>query len=73
MAACENTLIKINLSGGTNFLEMFANFLRLIPFLLYLGFLLFVFYIIFMILNLMKQRNEYLKDIRDEIKKSNKL
>lgn len=43
-----------------------------IPFLIYLGFFIFVIYVLITALNLMKQRNEYLKEIRDELKKSNR-
>ncbi|MEH7180242.1 hypothetical protein [Neobacillus vireti] len=51
-------------------MEMMA-FLGLIPILLYLGILVFAIYVVITILKLMKQRNEYLKEIRDEIKKNN--
>ena len=45
--------------------------LSLIPFLIYIGFFVFVIYAIISSLHLMRQRNEYLKEIRNELKKSN--
>ena len=45
--------------------------LSLIPFFIYIGFFVFVTYAISTSLKLMRQRNEYLKDIRNELKKSN--
>ena len=45
--------------------------LSLIPFLIYIGFFGFVIYAIISSLHLMRQRNEYLKEIRNELKKSN--
>ena len=51
-------------------MELFA-LLGLIPIFLYVGILIFAIYTVLTILKLMKQRNEYLKEIRDELKQSN--
>ncbi len=51
-------------------MEMLA-FLGIIPILIYLGILIFAIYVAITILKLMKQKNEYLKEIRDEIRKNN--
>lgn len=50
-----------------------SYFLAIIPILIYLGIFGFAIYVVLTILNLMKQRNEYLKEIRDDIKKSKRL
>lgn len=50
-----------------------SYFLVIIPILIYSGIFVFAIYIVLTILNLMKQRNEYLKEIRDDIKKSKRL
>lgn len=44
---------------------------RILPFLIFIAPYVFVIYAILTSLNLMKQRNEYLKEIRNELKKSN--
>ena len=53
-------------------MEIFS-FIAIIPILIYFGIFVFAIYVVLTILNLMKQRNEYLKEIRDEIKKSNRV
>ena len=45
--------------------------LSLLPLLIYLGFLILVIYAIISSIILMRQRNDYLKEIRDELKKHN--
>jgi tellurite resistance protein TehA-like permease len=45
--------------------------LTFIPILLYLAIFLFVLYIVLTIVRLMRERNQYLKDIRDELRKGN--
>lgn len=45
------------------------SILGIIPFLLYLGILGFGIYAVLAIIKSAKQRNEYLKEIRDEMKK----
>ncbi|WP_175354221.1 MULTISPECIES: hypothetical protein [unclassified Bacillus (in: firmicutes)] len=52
---------------------MAASLFGLISILVYLGIIVFIIYVALTILKLMKQKNEYLKDIRDEIKKSNSI
>jgi hypothetical protein len=52
---------------------MAASLFGLISILVYLGIIVFIIYAAITILKLMKQKNEYLKDIRDEIKKSNSI
>ncbi|WP_181161981.1 MULTISPECIES: hypothetical protein [Bacillaceae] len=52
---------------------MAASLLGLISILVYLGIIVFIIYVALTILKLMKQKNEYLKDIRDEIKKNNSI
>lgn len=47
------------------------NLIAFIPLLIYLGFFALVIYVIITSLNLMRQRNAYLKEIRDELKKNN--
>lgn len=46
-------------------------YLGLIPILINLGILIFSVYVAITALKLMKEKNGYLKEIRDEIKKSN--
>ena len=43
-----------------------------IPILIYLGFFVFVIYSIITCLKLMKERNDHLREIRDELRKSNR-
>lgn len=43
----------------------------MIPILINLGILIFSIYIAVTILKLMKQKNEYLREIRDELRKNN--
>ena len=45
--------------------------LGLLPLLIYLGFFILVIYAIISSIILMRQRNDYLKEIRDELKKRN--
>lgn len=52
---------------------MAASLFGLISILVYLGIIVFIIYVALSILKLMKQKNEYLKDIRDEIKKNNSI
>ena len=52
---------------------MAASLFGLISILVYLGIIVFIIYVALTILKLMKQKNEYLKEIRDEIKKSNSI
>lgn len=47
------------------------NFLTLAPILIYLAFIIFGIYIAVSILKAMRERNTYLKDIRDEMRKKN--
>ncbi len=46
-----------------------ATLFSLVYLLFILGIFAFTIYVVITILNLMKQRNEYLKDIRDELRK----
>jgi len=50
---------------------MTDTFLSFIPLLIYLGFYILVIYAIISTIVLMRQRNEYLKEIRDDLKKRN--
>lgn len=50
-------------------METMVSLLGLIPILIYIGIILFVIYAIAVGLRLMKEKNEYLKDIRDEMRK----
>lgn len=43
----------------------------IVSILIYLGLFVFGIYVVITIIRLMKQRNDYLKDIREELKKSN--
>ncbi len=47
------------------------DFLGIIPIIIYLGILIFAIYVTSTFIKLMKQKNDYLKDIRDEIRKNN--
>ncbi|WP_201741251.1 hypothetical protein [Pradoshia eiseniae] len=49
------------------------TFVAIIPILINLGLLVFAIYVAINILNLMKQKNDYLKEIRDVIRKNNKV
>lgn len=51
-------------------MEMMALF-GVFNMLIYLGLIVFAIYVVITIINLMKQRNDYLRDIRDELSKSN--
>lgn len=51
---------------------MASTFIGFLPLLIYLGFFILVIYAIISSIVLMRQRNEYLKEIRDELKKSNR-
>ena len=46
--------------------------INIIPFLIYIGFFFFIIYFFISILNYMRQRNDVLKELRDELKKSNR-
>lgn len=46
-------------------------FMALLPLLIYLGLFILVIYAIISTLILMRRRNDYLKEIRDELKKYN--
>lgn len=48
------------------------SLLAIIPFLIYIGIIAFVICAIITFLKLMREKNGYLKDIRDEIRKQNK-
>ncbi|MED2737619.1 hypothetical protein [Bacillus toyonensis] len=48
-----------------------GNLLAVIPFLIYVGIIAFLICAIITFLKLMREKNEYLKDIRDEIRKQN--
>lgn len=48
-------------------------FLGIIPILINLGILIFAIYFAVTILKIFKQKNEYLKEIRDELKKNNRV
>jgi len=50
---------------------MTLSLFALIPLLMYLGFFIFVVYVVFTFLKLMRQKNEYLREIRDELRKNN--
>lgn len=52
-------------------MELIISFLPLVSILIFLAIIVFVIYIIVTILKLMKQDNEYLKEIRDELRKNN--
>lgn len=47
----------------------FMSLFAIIPILIYLGLFIFVIYAIVTVLRLMKEKNAYLKDIRDEMRK----
>ena len=49
------------------------TFVGIIPILINLGLLVFAIYVAINILKLMKQKNDYLKEIRDVIRKNNKV
>ncbi len=50
---------------------MTLSLFALIPLLIYLGFFIFIVYVVVTILKLMRQKNEYLKEIRDELRINN--
>ncbi len=52
-------------------MEIANTFFTFLPLLIYFAFFGFVIYAIIATLNAMKQRNEYLREIRNELKKSN--
>ena len=52
-------------------MTMITTFLSFLPLLIYLGFFILVIYAIISSIILMRQRNDYLKEIRDELKKHN--
>lgn len=46
-----------------------ASFMMILSQLIFFGIIFFAIYVVITILKLMKQKNEYLKEIRDELKK----
>ncbi len=51
-------------------MEVMALF-GIVNILIYIGIAVIGIYVVFTIIRLMKQRNDYLRDIRDELKKGN--
>ncbi|MBE5108566.1 hypothetical protein IGI01_25980 [Bacillus thuringiensis] len=47
------------------------NLLAIIPFLIYIGIITFVICTIITCIKIMREKNEYIRDIRDEIRKLN--
>ena len=54
-------------------MDVFMSLFAIVPILIYLGLFFFVIYAIITVLRLMREKNVYLKDIRDEMRKGNKI